>query len=251
MLRISFILIIALTSCRSTYVLNLPPATLGVNGPVSIDVKSFAGDVTVVADPAISDAVITVEQRDIGNDVTQTPVSRINWSANVNMGSIGEVLSVVAASEDDALRSLRADMTIRTPVIHDVSIRTQQGNVTVIGTSGSLTIQTSDGDVRVVTPHAINQKVTIENRRGDIVYRVTGESSGIVDATAMNGAASLDVRQGEATILPGTTGDHLVASFNDGLNPIIMRTVEGDIRLYVLENPIANEPWFTADWVSW
>jgi len=80
---------------------------------------------------------------------------------------------------------------------------------------------------------------------------VSGTSSGIIDATAMNGSASLHVRQGDTTILTGTTGDHLIASFNDGLNPMVMRTVEGDIRIYVLENPAANEPWFTADWVSW
>jgi DUF4097 and DUF4098 domain-containing protein YvlB len=161
------------------------------------------------------------------------------------------MLSVEATCDNDSLRSLYADITIRAPFIHNVAIHTQRGDVTVVGTSGSLTIQTSDGDVRVVTPYALNQKVTIENRRGNIVYRVSGTSSGIIDATAMNGAASLNVRQGDTIILPGTTGDHLIAIFNDGLNPIVMRTVEGDIRIYVLENPAANEPWFTADWVSW
>jgi hypothetical protein len=251
MLRICFILIITLTGCRSTFVLNLPPATLDVNGPISVDVRSFAGSVTLIADPDAPGAVISVVQRDIGNDVNRKPVTRIAWSANVEIGSFGEMLSVEATSDSDSLRSLRADITIRAPLIHNVTIHTEQGDVTVVGTSGSLTIQTSDGDVRVVTPYALNQKVTIENRRGNIVYRVSGTSSGIIDATAMNGAASLHVRQGDTTILPGTTGDHLIASFNDGLNPMVMRTVEGDIRIYVLENPAANEPWFTADWVSW
>jgi hypothetical protein len=214
-------------------------------------VQSFAGNVTLIADPDAPGAVISVVQRDTDNEPNRKPVTRIAWSAKVEIGPFGEMLYMNAASDGDVLRSLYADITIRAPLIHNVTIHTQRGDVTVVGTSGSLAVQTSDGDVRVVTPYALNQKVTIENRRGNIVYRVSGTSSGIIDATAMNGSASLHVRQGDTTILPGTTRDHLVASFNDGLNPIVMRTVEGDIRIYVLENPAANEPWFTADWVSW
>ena len=251
MLRLCFILTIALTGCRSTFVLNLPPATLDINGPISIDVHSFAGNVTLIADPDSPGVVVSVVQRDTDNVTSRKSATRIAWSSRVEVGPFGEMFFMDATSDDDALRSLYADITIRAPLIHNVSVHTQRGDVTVVGTSGSLKVQTSDGDVRVVTPYALNQKVTIENRRGDIVYRVSGTSSGIIDATAMNGAASLHVRQGDTTILPGTTGDHLIASFNDGQNPMVMRTVEGDIRIYVIENPAANEPWFTADWVSW
>lgn len=251
MQRICFIPIVALTGCQSTYLLNLPPATLDVDGPISVDIRSFGGDVTLIADPDVSGATIKVVQRDIGNDANREPVSRIAWSASIEVGSFGEVLSVVASSDDDSLRSLHADITIRAPIIHGVAIRSQRGDVTVVGTSGPLAVQTSDGDVRVTTPYALNETVTIENRRGNIVYRVSGDSTGTIDATAMNGSASLDLRKGDAVILPGSTGDHLVASFNSGKNPITMRTVEGDIRIYVLENPIEDEPWFIADWVSW
>ena len=251
MQRICFILTLALTGCQSTYVLNLPPATLDVDGPISVDVRSFGGHVTLIADPDVSGAVISVVQRDIGNDANREPVSRIGWTARVEVGPFGEVLSVVARSDEDSLRSLHADITIRAPIIHGVVIRTQRGDVAVVGTSGPLKIQTSDGDVRVTTPYPLNEAVTIENRRGNIVYRVSGDSTGDIDATAMNGSASLDLRQGNAIIHHGTTGDHLVATFNDGTNRIVMRTVDGDIRIYVLENPAANEPWFTADWTSW
>lgn len=251
MQRICFILILALAGCQSTYVLNLPPATLDINGPVSVDVRSFGGNVTLISDPDVSGATITVAQRDIGNDANRKPVSRIGWTASVAVGPFGEVLTVVASSDDDSLRSLHADITIRAPIVHGVAIYTQRGDVAVVGTSGPLTIQTSDGDVRVTTPNALNEPVTIENRRGNIVYRVSSESTGDIDATAMNGSASLDLRQGDAVIHHGTTGDHLVATFNGGTNRIIMRTVDGDIRIYVLENPRTNEPWFTADWASW
>ena len=97
----------------------------------------------------------------------------------------------------------------------------------------------------------INSAVTIENRRGNIVFRVRGESSGIIDATAIGGDASLDLRQGEATILPGSTGDHLVAKFNGGTNAITMRTVDGNIRIHVVADPIGSEPLFSTDWISW
>ena len=127
----------------------------------------------------------------------------------------------------------------------------QNGDVTLLGISGAIDIQTKDGNVRVVTPLMMNERVSIETRRGDIVYRVRGESSGIIDATAMYGAVALDVKEGDATILPGSTGDHLVSSFNGGTNPIIMRTVNGDIRIYVVADPVGSEPLFNTDWVSW
>jgi hypothetical protein len=97
----------------------------------------------------------------------------------------------------------------------------------------------------------MNEQVTVENRRGNIVYRVRSESSGLIDATAINGEATLDVRYGNAVILPGSTGVHLAARFNDGVNPITMRTVEGNIRIFVVPDPIGSEPLFDTDWISW
>jgi hypothetical protein len=73
----------------------------------------------------------------------------------------------------------------------------------------------------------------------------------MINATAIGGEATLDLRQGNAVILPGSTGDHLSAQFNDGVNPITMRTVEGDIRIHVNPDPIGSEPLFSTDWISW
>ena len=97
----------------------------------------------------------------------------------------------------------------------------------------------------------MNEDVLIENRRGDIVYRVRAESSGSIDATAMNGEASLDLRYGQAVILPGSTGDHLVAEFNGGKNSLIMRTVDGNVRIFVVADPVGSEPWISTEWLTW
>jgi hypothetical protein len=97
----------------------------------------------------------------------------------------------------------------------------------------------------------MNEAVTVENRRGNIVYRVRSESRGIIDATAINGEATLDLRQGNAVILPGSTGDHLSAVFNEGTNQITMRTVDGNARVFVVPDPIGSEPFFDTEWISW
>jgi len=248
--RICFIVIFALIGCRTSQSLQLPSTTLQTGGPVELDVQSFAGDVTVIVDPRMTGVTVSVAQRDVGNQVPEVP-NQITFSAVVEKGELGEILHVVATATDDPLATLRADITIKAQSILGVSIKTDHGNVSVLGAAGSLSIQTSEGDVRIVTPYAMTNPVTIENRRGDIVYRVQGDSSGLLDAIAMNGTASLDSRLGDAVILPGTTGDHLVASINEGVNPVIMRTVDGDVRVFIRTDPVRSEPWLNTNWISW
>jgi len=175
----------------------------------------------------------------------------MDCSVYIENGPLGETLHVIATCENDPLHTVTANIVIRAKDIHGVTVMNERGDIVVRGISGSVNIQTRDGDVLIVTPLVMNEQVTVENRRGNIVYRVRSESSGLIDATAINGEATLDLRNGNAIILPGSTGDHLVARFNDGVNPITMRTVEGNVRIFVVPDPLGSEPLFTTDWISW
>ena len=172
-------------------------------------------------------------------------------STFIENGPLGEVVHVVATCDDDPLHLVSANIVVRAKDIHGVTILNRSGDIVVQGSSGPMRLETSDGDVRIVTPLVMNEQVLVENRRGNIIYRVRSESSGMINATAIGGEATLDLRQGNAVILPGSTGDHLSAQFNDGVNPITMRTVEGDIRIHVNPDPIGSEPLFSPDWISW
>jgi hypothetical protein len=251
MFRFCFIAIFALAGCQSPYVIHLPTKTLDTSGPVSIDVRSFGGDVTIVADPSVTGVTVWVLQRDVGAHRQDQLVQQIEFSADVERSSIGEIVHIVVSDTGGPLRTIRADVTVRANTIHGVSIETEHGDVVVVGITGYLNIRTSDGDVRIVTPKAMTDPVAIENRRGDILYRVRRESSGMIDAIAMNGTATLELHYGDGVILPGTTSDHLIASFNNGVNPVIMRTVDGNVRISVVADPMGSEPLFNTDWITW
>ncbi|MBC8201531.1 MAG: DUF4097 family beta strand repeat protein [Planctomycetes bacterium] len=251
MRKICFIAILALAGCQSQQVVDFDTALLQTRGPVAIDIQSFAGNVTVIVDPSIVGTQVQATQLEIGLEEVPERSAHMTCSTNIETGMTGEVVHIVAACDDNSLGLISAEIVVRSNSIHGVSVTTSNGNVTLLGISGAVDVKTKDGNVRVVTPLLMNERVSIENRRGDIVYRVRGESSGIIDATALNGEVALDLRQGKAIILPGSTGDHLFATFNGGTNPIIMRTVDGDVRLYVVADPVGSEPLFNTDWFTW
>ena len=251
MFRICFIFIFFLTSCQSTQVVDLNSVSLETSGPVAINVQSFGGAISIVVDPDVGGTLISANQYEEGLGAVPIAKLYMDVSAYIEHGPLGETVHVIATCENDPLHTVTANIVIRARDIHGVSVVNERGDVTVKGISGPVNIQSRDGDVRIVTPLVMNEQVMVENRRGNIVYRVRSESSGHIDATAINGEATLDVRYGNAVILPGSTGNHLVASFNDGLNPITMRTVEGNIRIFVVPDPIGSEPLFESDWISW
>ena len=251
MKKICLISMLALAGCKSQQVVEFDSATLATSGPVEVNVHSFGGNVTIIVDSTVRGTIVSATQIEDGDGELPDAVPRMRCTTEIETGVTGQIVHVVATCNDNALQLVSADIIVRAKSIHGVSVTTQNGDVTLLGISGAIDIQTKDGNVRVVTPLMMNERVSIENRRGDIVYRVRGESSGIIDATAMYGAVAFDLKEGDATILPGSTGDHLVSSFNGGTNPIIMRTVNGDIRIYVVADPVGSEPLFNTDWISW
>ncbi|MAI67623.1 MAG: hypothetical protein CMJ26_07080 [Phycisphaerae bacterium] len=251
MKKICFIAILALAGCQSQHIVHFANANLATQGPVEINVESFRGNISIIADPTVAGTVVTAKQVEEHANGLPTAEPKMQCTTKIEMGDNGQIVHVVATSSNDVLQLVHADIVVRSNLIHDVYVTTTKGDVTLLGVSGAITVHTNDGDVRLVTPRVINQDVTIENRRGNIVYRVRGESSGMIDAQAINGDASLDVRHGEATILPGSTGDHLVAKVNGGINNINMRTVDGNIHIAVVADPIGSEPLFGTDWISW
>ncbi|MEE2819513.1 MAG: DUF4097 family beta strand repeat-containing protein [Planctomycetota bacterium] len=252
--RLTFYLIcvfIALSGCSTKQVMTFPKRTLETAGPIAVDVQSFAGDVTIIVDETIQDATIDVVQRIEGFEENEDPVKRIDWTSRIDQSSSGETLRLTLNCDSNPLQTVFADAVVRAPSIDNVTIRTKKGDVDVFGMTGTLDIKTSDGDVLVATPLPMNEHVTIETVRGDIRYRVREESAGRIDLTAVSGTAAFNMRFGEGIILPGSTGEKLKASFNHGQNNVVMRTVEGDITVDIVQNPIGDMPAFDFEWPLW
>ncbi len=252
--RLTFYLICVFfvaSGCSTKQVMTFPQRTLETAGPIAVDVQSFAGDVTVIVDESLQNATIDVVQRIEAYADNDEPVKQINWTSQIDQSSSGEILMLELNCDSNPLQTVFADAVVRAPSIDNVTIRTKKGDVDVFGVTGMLEIKTSDGDVLVATPLPMDDRVTIETVRGDIRYRVREESTGKIDLTAVSGTAAFNLRYGDGVILPGSTGEKLRASLNHGQNDVVMRTVEGDITVEVVQNPIGDMPPFEFKWPLW
>jgi hypothetical protein len=213
------------------------PLTLAVAGPVSVDVDSFGGDVILTADPRLSQATVTV-RREATHGAgrkkdAQRSLDEIGYSAVVVPGTAGPELEIRTWTGHAEPHYQRAHLEITVPAVNGLTLRTQRGRVDL---EGNVHIECSEGDVRVMTNRSMRQPVTVLNRRGDIDYRVRGESTGSFDCEVVDGEVRYRARQGRF-LVSEATNRRLQASLNDGDNPIRLRTTSGDIRVAVVHNP--------------
>ena len=216
------------------------PRLLAVTGPVAVDVASFNGDVSIVVDPRVPYGSVRVRRRAThgygrGSEAEEA-LEHIQYTIDVVHGESGPLLKVKTWTDDVEPYVLRADLRIRLPELSGVTVQTQHGSVEAIGFDGPVQIETTDGGVRELTDRPVVQPVTVTNLRGDIDYRVGGGSSGKFDCQAVDGDVDQRVRLGRLIILPGTDSDTLLATLNDGQNPVRLRTSEGNIRIAVVPN---------------
>ena len=222
--------------------------TLVTTGPVSIYVDSFEGNVSIQQ----SDGHVGTSIEVLGRVADPLEISQgLSWlrcSASVLTNDLGQEVVIELEETEGRIGRSQIQITITSSDIHGVRVQTTRGDVDVQGVSGSMDIRTSDGDVRVATRLPMTDRVSIENHRGDIMYRVRPESSGLIEATALGGESVLYVPFGSSLILPNTTREHLMATLNGGENPIVLWTVDGDIRITVTENPMRDQPWYINGW---
>jgi hypothetical protein len=219
------------------------PVAIDVAGPVMVDVESFGGDVTVIADPELTEAVITVTRRAIHGlgrvEEASASLEQIDYAIEVVPGALGQILLVRTSTTHGEPHFQRADVVIELPEVDGLTVRTNNGNVTANSVYGEIDIVTTDGDVRVMTPWAMNRPVTIINNAGDIDYRIRGESTAAFDCASVRGKVSHHVRFGELIVHPGTAHNSLLATLNGGDNRVLLRAADGDIRIAVVADPIA------------
>jgi Toastrack DUF4097 len=218
------------------------PVWLAVQKPVAVEVESFNGNVLISADPKWRPyAMIQVKRSaDFGSGrkaAAKAAVDRIKHSAEIVQRADGPVLQVRTWTDDPEPWLLRADVRIFIPAVKGLTVHNGRGKVSAINIEGDVNVETTGGDVRVMTNLPMTRPVTITNRQGDIDYRVRGDSTGAFDCQAEGGGVDQRATLGHVIIHSGTNQDTLLATLNDGKNPVRLRTTDGDIRVAVVENP--------------
>jgi hypothetical protein len=218
-------------------------------GRQNVVVNLFAGDVTVSAyanPPGTGTeqglATVKVTRRGMhgpsrkSDSTASLPEITATVGSEWREGNSTIVVNATTTHSEPWLQAADVDITL--PMLGSVVVRTARGHVYVTNNARGVDVETSKGDVRVVTQFAMTDPTTILNRDGDIDWRVPGRSSGTYDLESVGGLVFARCPVGKWLCTdPSNTDRRLVAHLNDGAARVVMRNVDGDIRIAVLDNP--------------
>jgi hypothetical protein len=228
--------------CTPKLSIKEPTQLLDVAGPVAVDVRTFGGDVTVHADRSLTQAAVTVTRISthgfMRGDEAEAAIESIGYSVELTSGDIGQVLQVRATTSHPEPHFQEAKVEIFLPEVVGMTVRTGTGEIEAIDIAGPIDIETTSGNVVIATTRPLIDPIRIVTSYGDVDLRMRGESAGAIDIDTSNGTVFYRVRYGQSVILPGTDQDTIFASFNEGANPVHVRTDDGDIRFIVVDDPL-------------
>lgn len=230
-----------LGGCSFIYPGETETMLLEVSGPVEVAVDSFAGNVTIESDPRLSEAKVEVryEARHGYDRYKEAEASLQHMSSDIALepGDLGQRISVRTTTVHAEPGFHRAHLTITAPDIDGIYVRTNDGNVRAFHTRGEVDIETSNGDVAVQTNQPMIDPVTIVNNNGDIAFVITHNSRGNLDLAAVNGKVRAPIKSGSVRVAGPNSDRRVRALWNDGDNPVILRTTDGDIVFEVTDKP--------------
>ena len=215
----------------------------------NVVVNLFAGDVTVSASasppgtgPEQGLATVKITRRGMhgpsrkADSTASLPEITATVGSEWREGKPTIVISATTTHPEPWLQAADVDITL--PALGSVVVRTARGHVYITNNARGVDVETSKGDVRVITQFPMTDPTTILNRDGEIDWRVTGGSAGVYDLESVGGLVFARCPVGKWICTdPMNTDRRLVARLNDGTARVIMRNVDGDIRVAVLENP--------------
>ncbi len=215
----------------------LVPAT----GVLNVEVDSFAGNIVVQTAAKAETASIDVVRRGT-HGLGRTSESEaslkdltVTYGVEDRAGRATLVVKSTTAHVEPWHQAV--DIDIRVPRLGVVVVRTSRGHVMATDFEDGVDIETTGGDVRAATTSAITSPSTILNRGGSIDWRVGPSSAGAFEMEAINGEVQVRVLDGVwlATDRRNDSNSNY-GLLNRGAHRVILRTVDGDIRLFVGPN---------------
>ena len=221
------------------------PIELKTSGALAVDVDNFAGDVTIRADRKVDRTYVEVRRvatHGLGRWIeSKDALDDAGWTASLEpRDGGGETLSIRTDTPNPEKYFHHMEIVVVTPALDSVKVRSTKGDVTVIDNRGSVDIETTRGDVRMMTPWPMTGPMTIVTSEGSIDYRVRGESKGVFDCESRGGEVRQRAEFGKWIALNGDNDhDRFLAVLNDGTNPVVLRTSEKNIRVAIVPDPTA------------
>ncbi|MFM7133069.1 MAG: hypothetical protein ACKO0W_01995 [Planctomycetota bacterium] len=220
------------------------PLELRTTGPLAVDIDNFSGSVTVRADRDVDRTVVEVRRiasHGLGRWIESVEaLDDASWTASLSdREGGGEMLTILTDTPNPERHFHSLEILVVTPALDAVKIRNKRGHVTVVENQGPVDIETTRGDVRMMTPWPMTGPMTIVTNEGAIDYRVRGESKGVFDCESIGGEVRQRCEFGKWRALdPENDHDRFLAVLNEGTNPVVLRTTVGNIRVAVVPDPV-------------
>jgi hypothetical protein len=210
---------------------------------LALDVTNVRGSVEVRVNPRLKGAIIEstagISTRD---DFSPKEDSAVVDALSVTADLVSEggrgILKVVSTSQRPDAEDQRVDLRITMPRCDGVHIDNRGGLVMVVGASGAHSITNRQGPVEVRTNTALTDEVTLTTTDGNIYYQVPAGSSGAFDLATLSGECVFRNEVTDVQKETYATRQNLSTVLNNGENAVVARTNQGDVMVWVIENPV-------------
>ena len=215
-------------------------------GILDVEIKNLSGDVIVRGKPkeATGETTVRIEPRiEIRSGLdSKMKLEELKWKAHIDKNNYGgRTLFIEIEHIDPNAWFIGCDIEVDTARLGAVKIDTKRGKIIVDNNRGAVTLNTIRGEIRVRTPWPITKPCCLVTAQADIIWTTRGEGSGEFDCETIEGTIHSYCRYGRwISVDKRNDMNSLHATLNGGTNPIVMRTVDGDIRITIVEDPHAT-----------
>jgi hypothetical protein len=217
---------------------------LPADGILDVDVETFAGDVVIRGGADTGGEVrmrVALSARH-GHDRKQEAdrsIDDISVKAEVRRGGDVPTLVMRCATGHDEAWLHETDLEIDLPELRRVRVRTRDGMVHVYENRGGCSVETVDGEIRMFTPWAISEDVSLVTRGAQVVVRAFTGTCGTFDVECVNGDVKARVEAGDWRILDRRNDhDTLHATLGTCQNRIMIRNVDAPVRISIVKDPM-------------
>lgn len=225
-----------------------PEIVVATQGPVDVEIESFGGTVVIESVPGLENTIIEPVRRarhgHLRRDDAAASLETIDYVVELIPGELNrETVRIVASSSSAEEHFQGVDFRIRTADLRSVKVRTDHGRVWVKNNTAGVDVQTTHGDIRVITEHPMNDPIILVTKEGEVDYRAPKGSTGVYDLRSIGGLVYNRFTEARVISTSAENGPAIfVAKVGGGLNPVLVRTTYGDIRVAVTENPTGVGP---------
>ncbi len=231
---------VALTGCGTTFDRPFVFETSAVR-PTAVDVVNNKGGVEIRIDPKLETVRVEASVHvgdDVNEELRQAVSDEIEIYAALEETEGGRaVLRVRAESPRPYDRDHRVAVLITMPRCDGALVRNRGGDAILVNVAGALQVETSGGAIEVRTEAVIDAPIALIADTGNVYFQAPPGSRGLFELTSGEGVVSLASVDRPENVY--ARGDMYRARLNDGVNPVRAHSDDGNVRVWIRENPTA------------